>query len=197
MNVKVKAAIAFASIFAAGLVVGAVANRAIVQGRIRHMMRQRDAGMLAPWRNPVLDRVSGEKRAAVEKIFEEHGKRLAAIHANIKTEIDAEFASLWKDLEAVVPAEEMEKIKKDMSRWPPPPPDGRPGGPGGMRRGAGPGGPGGPPPGGPGGPAMMGPGGPGGPGQPGQPGRESPPPPPVKPPDKKDPGNEFRMSGVQ
>jgi hypothetical protein len=182
MNVKSKAAIVFVCIFAVGAAVGALAHRAVVHGHIRHIMRMRDAGLLVPWRGPVMDRVIGDQKKAVEKIFEDHGKRLADINAALRKDIDAEFASLWKDLEAVIPAEVMKKIKEETSHWPPPPPNRGPGGPEGG--------------GGPGGPAMLWPGGPGaGPGGPG-PGKE-PPPPPEKPGEKKQGRNEFHMPVVQ
>ncbi|MEN6560972.1 MAG: hypothetical protein ABFD52_09380 [Acidobacteriota bacterium] len=203
MNTKTKAIFVFIGIFVAGVAAGALCDHAIVQGRIRHIISQRDEGLLVPWRRPVLDQVSGEKRAELEKIFRAHGKNLAAIHDRTRQEIDADFEALWKDIAAVVPADVLAKLKEDMPRFPPPPPGMGPGriGPGGIgpdRRGpGGPGGPGNPGemgPGGPGEPGRMGPDGPGGPaGGPGQ----TPPPPPAKPDEKKHgPGNADRFPGV-
>jgi len=203
MNTKTKAVIVFVGIFVAGVAFGVLCDHAIVQGRIRHIIRQRDEGLLVPWRRPVLDQVSGEKRAELEKIFQAHGKNLAAIHDRTRQEIDAEFEALWKDIAAVVPADVLARLKEDLSRFPPPPGPG-PGGMGSDRRG--PGGPGMPP----GGPGEMGPGGPGQPGVPGEmgpggPGKvgpggppgQTPPPPPAKPDEKKHgPGNVEHFPGV-
>jgi hypothetical protein len=200
MNIKVKAAIVFAGIFAAGAAVGAVSNRAYVQGRIRHIIRMRDQGLLVPWRGPVMDRVTGEKRAALEKIFEAHGKNLAEIHARSRKEIEAEFEALWKSIETILPAEDLRRIKEDLSRWPPPPPGG---GPERMGPGRGPGGP--PPgpgdrpggPGRPGEPGTYGPLGPGRPGGPEGPERIPPPPPPLKKDGKKrDPEIDAKIPGI-
>lgn len=189
MNTKNKAIFVFVGIFVAGVAAGALCDRAVVRGNIRHLISQRDQGLLVPWRGPILDKVSGEKRAELEKIFQAHGKAIAAIHDRSRKEIDAEFESLWKDIAAVVPADMLDALKKDLSRFPPPPGMG-PGGPGPerMMRPGHPGGPGMPSM----GPGHMGPGGPGGP-DPGQ----APPPPPVKPDEKKDgPGNIERFPGV-
>ncbi|HOW84423.1 MAG TPA: hypothetical protein P5119_03615 [Candidatus Aminicenantes bacterium] len=206
MNTKSKAVLVFAGIFIAGVAAGALCDRAVVRGSIRHIIRQRDQGLLVPWRNPVLDRVSGEKRAELDKIFRAHGKNLAAIHDRTRQEIDADFEALWKDIAAVVPADVLAKLKENMRQFPPPPPGMGPGGLGPDRRGpGGPGGPGAMGPGGPGNPGEMGPGGPGEPGRmgPGGPGGpaggpgQTPPPPPVKPDEKKHgPGNVEPFPGV-
>ena len=203
MNVKSKAILIMLVVFSAGVAVGALSHRAVMRGRVRGIIRMREAGLLVPWRGPIMDRITPEQREPIDKIFHEHGKRLAAIHERLRKEIDAEFAAMWEEIKAVLTPEQRQELEKIVSSWPPPPFPGRPGqgmppgpgmGPGGRPPGAGPGpggsGPGQPPPGGPG---FRGPGGAERPGEP--PGK--PVPPPKKPDEKRPPGNSLRLGGVQ
>jgi hypothetical protein len=113
-----------------------VTHRAVMQGRIRNIIRMREAGLLVPWRGPVMDRVDAARREPLKKIFDRHGKRLAAIHARFREELDAEFDSLREEISAVLTPEERRELEKEISRWPPPPPSDRP--PGDISPGPGP-----------------------------------------------------------
>lgn len=182
MNVKSKAALIFLAVFGSGIAVGALSHASLMRVRVKDIMRMREAGLLVPWRRPIMDRVSLEQQDQLGEIFDKHGKRLASIHQRTRKEIDAEFAALKEEIDAVLTPEQRREFEKDLRRWPPIPP-GRPRG--GMFPGMRPGGWPGP------GMAPSAPPDLRQPGDEGQPGedRERPGPPPSKRDDKRPPAD--------
>ncbi|MDD8025438.1 MAG: hypothetical protein PHI34_02910 [Acidobacteriota bacterium] len=154
MNIRSKIAVRLIAVFMIGGIVGGAAYRVVLQRHIRSLFAQRSRGFMNPFRDEILRRTAPESRPAVEALLATHSQRLTEIDGRFRSEIQASFKALLKDLSAYLTSDKIKEVEAFLE-GPPPLRDGPPGpgrfdnmppprGPGGDPRQPGPGGPGGP-----------------------------------------------------
>ena len=176
MNAKPKIVICLAAALVIGIAIGAMLDRALTAKRLSDAPDMRQISRLNAERLPFKP-TDAAQEAKIQKVLDQHARRLSAVHQRYRTEIETAFKSVKAQLDPILTPEQRAEMEKSIPGPPPPMPGGRGdfpgmGGPGGLGPGderlpgAFPGGPtpGGPVPGGavPGGPrpGMPGPGGP-------------------------------------
>jgi hypothetical protein len=119
MNVKTKIAGLMAVTLIAGVGIGAVVQRVLIQQRIRGIVRMGAAGRIFPSPDNWLKPENETQKKAIREVFAKHGQTLAEIHERFRKEIDASFDALDKELDPILTPEQKKRMKEMRPKAPP------------------------------------------------------------------------------
>ncbi len=111
MNVKMKIAGLTVITLIAGIAIGAIGQRVLIQQRVRGIFRMGAAGRIFPDPEPWLRPENEAQRKAVREVFAKQSERLTEIHKRFRKEIDASFDTLDKELDPILSPEQKKRLK--------------------------------------------------------------------------------------
>ncbi len=110
---KMKAAIALIIIVTLilGIVIGALANRAIVRHRLNQTFRRVNPGYLPGFIQEVVEPDSEQARR-IKSVLDEHTQRMQNLRAEYQDSMREHFQSLWNDLEPLLTPEQKRRLRR-------------------------------------------------------------------------------------
>lgn len=110
---KIKAAIALIIIVTLilGIVIGALANRAIVRHRLNQTFRRVNPGYLPGFIQEVVEPDSEQARR-IKSVLDEHTQRMQNLRAEYQDSMREHFQSLWNDLEPLLTPEQKRRLRR-------------------------------------------------------------------------------------
>lgn len=110
---KMKAAIALFIILTLtiGIVIGALANRAIIRHRLNQTFRRINPGYLPGFIQEVVEPDSEQIRR-IKSILDEHTRRMQNLRAEYQETMHAHFQSLWNDLEPLLTPAQKRRLRR-------------------------------------------------------------------------------------
>jgi uncharacterized membrane-anchored protein YhcB (DUF1043 family) len=110
---KLKAGIALIVVITLiiGIVIGALANRAIVRHRLNQTFRRVNPGYLSGFIQEVVDPDSEQARK-IQSVLNEHTRQMQNLRSEYQNEMREHFQSLWNDLEPLLTPVQKRRLRR-------------------------------------------------------------------------------------
>ena len=124
MNVKLKITLIIIITLIIGIIIGAMANRAISHNRIKNILSQRRPDIFVNVYERMLQ-PDDEKSKQIREILNRHAKLMSEIRTNFMNELQSSMESLKAELEPLLTPEQKQRLERGLP-GPPPFPQGPP-----------------------------------------------------------------------
>ncbi len=115
MNVKTKTYLIIIFTLITGIVIGALINRALLQDRVQRVFSMRSPNVLTQSYLEILN-PDPEQREQIKEILERNGQVMDDIRSKSREDLESAMTAMMAELESVLTAEQIEKLKERSSR---------------------------------------------------------------------------------
>jgi len=111
MNVKLKTSFVIAVTLIAGIVIGALANRALLQNRVQRVFSMRSPNVFV---QSYLETIKpdADQEKQIEEILERNGQRIAEIRSKSREDLESSMVAMMSELESVLTPEQIKRLEE-------------------------------------------------------------------------------------
>lgn len=115
MNVKTKTFLVIVLTLVVGIIIGALANRALLQNRVRRVFSMRSPNVFT---QSYLESIKpdAEQNKQIKEILERNGQLLDEIRAKSREDLETVMAAMMSELESVLSPEQLKRLEDRSSR---------------------------------------------------------------------------------
>lgn len=113
MNVKLKTSLIIAVTLIAGIVIGALVNRALLQNRVQRVFSMRNPNaFVQSYMETIKPDANQEKQ--IKEILERNGQRIAEIRLKSRKDLESSMVAMMSELESVLTPEQIKRLEEKL-----------------------------------------------------------------------------------
>lgn len=111
MNVKLKTSLIIAVTLIAGIAIGALANRALLQNRVQRVFSMRSPNVFVQSYLETIKPNAGQEKQ-IKEILERNGQRITEIRSKSREDLESSMVAMMSELESVLTPEQIKRLEE-------------------------------------------------------------------------------------